>query len=246
MKKLDSRIVDELAQKLDKNPATVKKDIYLLVRKYPTATKNAVAQVYAEQNGKTVFRLLDKEDRNSMPNISVDKSQVRVAQAQKKPRRKERIIQFIQLRSYESFKRDHVEEINRAYTYKCYTACFVLCRKVVENLVLDVMELKFPRNEGDNLSLYFDTNQGRYRDFSELLANISNKRDDFGPDAKLVERIVSKANVFKRQANDTAHSWYYIIKNPEELEDLHVQDLIDYLETLLDRTRESQMKVPGP
>src|SRR5437879_11547245 len=111
MKKLDPRIVAELAQKLDKNPATIKKDIYLLVRKHPSATKNAVAQLYAEQNGRTVFRLLDKEDRGSMPNITVDKPHVRVVQTQKKPRRKEQIIQFLQLKSYESFKRDHVAEI---------------------------------------------------------------------------------------------------------------------------------------
>src|SRR5947199_6041539 len=161
MKRLDPRIVTALADKLDKEPSTIMKDVYLLAKSFPGCTKNAVAQIYAMQNHKTVFRLLDKDDRNSMPNISVEKSQVRVPEAQKKTRKKERIIEFLRLKSYESFKRDHVEEINRAYTYKCYTACFVLCRKVVENLVLDVMELRFPRNEGDNLSLYFDTSQRR-------------------------------------------------------------------------------------
>ena len=240
MKKLNPKIVAELADKLTKKPTTIKKDVYLLAKDFPTSTKNAVAQIYARKYHKTVFKMLDKEDRGSMPNVEVVKSSVQVKEARQKPRKKEQIIQFLQMKSYESFKRDHVEEINRTYTYRCYTACFVLCRKIIENLVLDVMELKFPRNEGDNLSLYFDTSQRRYRDFSELLANISSKKDDFGPDSKLVERIVSKANAFKRQANDTAHSWYYIIKDPKELEVLHVQDIVDLLETLLERTRKSQ------
>src|SRR5439155_20429871 len=213
MEELNPRIVAELAKKLTKKSTTIKKDVYLLAKNFPTSTKNPVAQIYAMKHDKTVFKLLEQEDRKSMPNVEVVKPQIRISQTQKKPRKKERIVQFLRLESYGSFKRDHVEEINRAYTYRCYTACFVLCRKVVENLLLDAMELRFPRNKGENLALYFDTKQRRYRDFSELLANISKRKDDFGPDAKLVERIVSQANPFKKQANDTAHSWYYVIKN---------------------------------
>lgn len=74
------------------------------------------------------------------------------------------------------------------------------------------MELRFPRNVGGQPPAWFDPAQRRYRDFSQLLANISKREDDFGPDAKLVERIVSGAEPFKKEANDTAHSWYYVVK----------------------------------
>jgi hypothetical protein len=237
MKMLDAQIVAELADKLGKEPATIKKNVYLLAKSFPGCTKNAVAQIYAMQHHKTVFRLLDKEDRNSMPNVSVEKSQVRVPEARKRSTKKEQIIQFLQLESDEFYKRDHVTEINRAYTYKCYTACFVLCRKVVENLILDVMELKFPRNVGANLLRYFDPGQRRYRDFSVLLTNLSKASADFGPDAKLVERTVSLAEPFKKEANDKAHSWYHVVKSATELDKIGVQDIVDLLQELLKRTR---------
>src|SRR5205809_2278508 len=124
MKKLDSRIVDSLARKLDRKPATIKKDIYLLAPRFASSTKNAVAQIYAMRHNKTVFRLLDKEDRNSMPSLSVEKAQVHLSGAQRNKSRGERITKFLSLESDEFYKRDHVEEINRAYTYRCYTACF--------------------------------------------------------------------------------------------------------------------------
>lgn len=238
MKRLDPRIVSELAEKLEKQAVTVKKDIYLLAKSFPTATKNAVAQIYATKHGETVFRMLDKEDRQSMPYVTVDRAQVHVQEA-RRPRKakKVRIIQFLRLETTESYKRDHVEEVNRAYTYGCYTACFVLCRKVVENMVLDVLEARFPRNVDSNLLIYFDPGQGRYRDFGVLLDQLSQHSRDFGPDAKLAERIVSKTEPFKRDANDKAHSWYHVVKKPGELDVLGVQDIVELLATLLKRTK---------
>ena len=44
MKKLNPKIVAELAKKLNKEPSTIKKDVYLLAKDYATCTKNAVAQ----------------------------------------------------------------------------------------------------------------------------------------------------------------------------------------------------------
>jgi len=236
MKKLNPKIVAELAKKLNKEPSTIKKDVYLLAKDYATCTKNAVAQLYARKYGKTVFPLLDKDDRASMPSVAVQKPQVLLQEAKKRQSKKQNIIQFLRLESEDSFKRDHVEEINKAYTHRIYTACFVLCRKVVEKLVLDVLEIKFPRNEGSNLLLYFDPSQGRYKDFSVLLANLSKVKKDFGPDAKLVERIVALAESFKKEANDTAHSWYYVIKKPAELDNMGVQHIVDLLQELLKKT----------
>jgi hypothetical protein len=243
MKKLNPRIVAQLARKLVKKPATIRKDIYLLASSHPSSTKNAVAQIYAMKHGKTVFRMLDKEDRQSMPSVTVERAPVRVQEARTRKVKTERIVQFLKLEADESYKRDHVAEINRAYTYHCYTACFVLCRKVIENLVLDVLEIRFPRNAGDNLVMYFDKNQGRYRDFSVLLSALSERSGEFGPDAKLAQRIVALAEPFKKDANDKAHSWYHIVKSPKELDELGVQDIVDLLGELLKKTRSA---VPTP
>lgn len=70
MKNLSQKIVDKLSIDLGISGSTVKKEIYLLARRYPQATQNARAQIYAQAKGQTVFRLLDKEDRQSLPSTN--------------------------------------------------------------------------------------------------------------------------------------------------------------------------------
>jgi len=60
----------------------------------------------------------------------------------------------------------------RAYTYMCYTAVFVFCRKIMENLVADIPRAKFPPITREHKELYFDVSRGRIRDFKELLASL--------------------------------------------------------------------------
>ena len=67
MKKLSPKIVKRLSQDLDLSESTIKKNVYLLAKRYPQATKNALAQIYAQKEGKTILRMLDTEDRKSLP-----------------------------------------------------------------------------------------------------------------------------------------------------------------------------------
>lgn len=67
MKTLSPKIVKKLSKDLVLSESTIKKNIYLLAKRYPRATANALAQIYAQQNGKTVLRLMDNEDRQTLP-----------------------------------------------------------------------------------------------------------------------------------------------------------------------------------
>ncbi len=232
MKRLDSEIVRLLSTKTRKKASTVKKDIYLLARNYSSLTKNAVAQIYALRHGTSVLRHLDADDRASLPNLAIEPPVVLKSKAGRRFGKKDRIVAFLRTSSSEFYKIDHVTEINRAYTFGCFTACFVLCRKVVENLFIDVLRAKYPANIPGNLSLYYDVAQRRFLDFGLLLKNCSARSKEFGPDSKLVDRVVELATPFKKEANDRAHSWYYIVKNRDELDKMHVQDIVDLLERL--------------
>ena len=67
MKTLNPKIVEKLSKDLALSEGTIKKNVYLLAKQYPRATKNALAQIYAQKNRKTILRMLDKEDRESLP-----------------------------------------------------------------------------------------------------------------------------------------------------------------------------------
>ena len=67
MKTLSPKIIKKLSEDLGLSESTIKKNIYLLAKQYPRATKNALAQIYAQQNGKTVLRMLSRDDRQTLP-----------------------------------------------------------------------------------------------------------------------------------------------------------------------------------
>jgi hypothetical protein len=104
-----------------------------------------------------------------------------------------------------------------------------LCRKLIENLLTDLIRTKYPQNNLQNVELYFDISRGRTRDFSEIIQNLKKRSTDFGPDKKLLERALLKSEEFKDDANDKAHSWFHILKSPRELDDKNIQDIVDMI-----------------
>lgn len=130
------------------------------------------------------------------------------------------------------FIKGHVAEINRAYNARCYTSVFILSRKVIENLIIDILKKKFPEKTLANKELYFDTGQRRYRDFDVILKNFNSKRDSFGTDNKAVSRLCSLAGAFKNDANDKTHSWYHLVENKSEIEKLSLEAIFELIKSL--------------
>lgn len=130
------------------------------------------------------------------------------------------------------FKKGHIAELNRAYTYGCYTVVFTLARKIVENLIIDILKAKYPEAKKENKELYFDTSQGRLKDFDVILSSLKSKKSDFGTENKGVERLCDLAKSLKNNANDKTHSWYHLVKNKTEIDNLQLQAIIEIIKKL--------------
>jgi len=228
MRTLDKRIVTRLSRLLGREESTIRKDISNLGKQYSNCTPNARAQIYAMQHEKTVRRFLDKQDKASLPIIELVKP-IRIQQKAERKKRKERVTRFISYPTQNPFRQAHIDEVNRAYTHKCFTSVFILCRKIMENLVADILRLKFPPTIEENKELYYDKHHTRIKDFKELLKSLESKKADFEMDKKLVERIVSSVEPFKEQADPKAHSWYHIVKTRAEIDRMGVQDILDLI-----------------
>lgn len=226
MKFLDKRIVKYLSQRLDKTEGTIEKDISNIGQEYSNCTMNARAQIYARRNGVSVRRFLDKEDKTSLPTYIEVLKPVRVLQ-QRPKKSKERIIQFVKYPTQDPFRKAHIEEVNRAYTYKCYTSALVICRKIIENLLIDILRLKFPENTRENKELYYDIGRGQIKGLKELLENLQSKKEDFEIDKKLVEKILSCVHPIKEDLDQKVHSWYHVIKTKAEIDRMDVQNIFD-------------------
>jgi len=228
MKKLDLRIVEYLAQKLDISPKTVKRNVYSRVKNYSGLTKNAIAQIYAQEKNLTVLRKLDPEDRASLPRTEVVPEKIKI----KRKSPKKQLETLIDYDSNDYFKKGHVDELNKAYTYGCHTSVFILARKIVENLIIDILRAKFPENKEKNIELYFDINQKRYKDFGVILKNLYSKKNEFGSDNKAVERLYNLSEQLKKDANDKTHSWFHLVKSKSEINNLNIETIIEIIKKL--------------
>jgi hypothetical protein len=219
--RLKPEILSLLVKKTGNTAGSIRVQLSLLKRKYKGLTLNAAAQTFAEQHGTSILPKLDAIDKSALASVQlsmIPKREVRVPGGKaNKP-----FKVFFEYATTDKFEKEHIDEINRAYNAGCYTATYILCRKVIENLIIGLLKKKFPKTP----DLYFDTGRGRFRDFSEVLKNLSTNKKAFDPTIlKAVERLVSKASVFKDGANDKTHSLFHIATK-RELEDADVGSIL--------------------
>lgn len=232
MAKLSKKIVKILAQKLNKSENTIRVGISKLrSSKFHNALPNAVAYIYAQQHGETVWQKLSKEEKQSVPNHEVINSAPKVQK--RKIEAKEKDIELIKYESSNHFIKGHIKEINKSYTKHCYTSTFILARKIIENLIIDILIKRFPSNKRENKELYYDINQRRFKDFSVILKNLYDKRREFSVEkVSVIERLYVKAKELKDKANDTTHSWFYLVEGRKEIDELHLQSIIELIKQI--------------
>lgn len=129
----------------------------------------------------------------------------------------------------EHFYTELLKEINFTWRLGLFISVLILCRKYIENLVIDILRIKYPQSMPGGLELYFDVNRSRFNDFSILIDNLDLKKADFGPDLSSVDKFLALVKPFKDHANSTAHS---IIESPDEnqITKLRIQEMISLLE----------------
>ena len=229
--RLNPKILKHISEKSGLKESTVRKNISILRRDFPSCTLNAVAQLYAKTLGFSLMHKLGPEDKASLPhNIAIP---ARLPIANKKINRKEVITEIIKYKTNDYFILGHINELNRAYTKKCFTSVLILARKIIENLIREILSDKYPSTSKENKKLYFDISQNRFKDFSVILKNLYNKRDDFGIEkSKIIERLYQKAIKFKDDSNDKVHSWYHLVENKSEVDNLNLQYMIELIKKL--------------
>jgi len=207
---------------------TLRNQITKLRSKSPGITINGAAHMLAMQHKTSLLGKLSDEDKASLPNLELDRSKVKLPQA--KPRTKEKILNVLVYDTDDPFIKGHITEVNRAFTYSCFTSVNILARKVIENLIIDILIAKYPSSSKENKEKYYDTAKRRNKDFSVILQNLYDSRHDFEPKkVRMIQRLHSKAKAFKDEANNKAHSWYYLVKRRKEIEDIEIQFMIDLI-----------------
>lgn len=95
-----------------------------------------------------------------------------------------------------------VEQINRSYRFKIYHGAVILSRKLVENLVVDVLRNHYPEDRDK----YYEGN-GKFRNFGELIRVFEKIIDEYEHvSGSLNQSFIQKLHDFRHRANPSAHS----------------------------------------
>lgn len=224
----DPRILKYLKIKTGLQESSIKTRISEIRKRYPV-TLNAAAHLFAQRKGYTVLRYLSEKDRESLRSIEIEKIPFKIPTKQKK-----RIVRIVEYETENNFLKAHIDEINKTYSNGCYTACFVLMRKVLENLIVEILRKKYPENKKEHRQKYYDFARGRNYDFNILLKNLRKSSNDFETEKKLVERIYQKASEFKETANEMTHSLYHIATK-KEIDEKNFQYILDLIKELFQK-----------
>jgi hypothetical protein len=140
---------------------------------------------------------------------------------------------------YPSIFYDKLEdEINLAFNNQGLpNAVLVLSRKLIENLVYNVLEYRF---KGPGIGLYYNTGQMRAHDLSILLDNLKEHKSEF--EADLQERIdqffkILSDTDFRREANSKVHKVMEYLRSMREISKLRIPEMTQILLQLIDRVR---------
>ena len=109
------------------------------------------------------------------------------------------------------------DEINEAYKMRFFTSVMLLTRKMFENLLIEILRIKYPPSTPDNHEIYFIRTDQRFQNFTVLLKNIEDRKSEFTVDEPLVSEIISKIKPFRKGANSNAHSIIIISKEKDIL-----------------------------
>ncbi len=137
---------------------------------------------------------------------------------------------LIDIKFEDIFYKNLNQEINRCYKIGAYTASFILSRKLIENLIIDILRKKYPKNE-ENLKIYCrveNKKAKRFHDLAILLENLKKKKIEFGIDEEIIDEFFKFIKPFRPKANSSAHS-IIIWGSKEDLDKLQIEKMIGLL-----------------
>lgn len=103
-----------------------------------------------------------------------------------------------------TFYPELVEDINQCYSIGVNDATLVLTRKLLENLLIDILRKEYGKQR---INLFYLPDNRRFKNFSTLIDNFEERLDNFqhlsgGLDSDFIDEL----NAFREDANAEAHS----------------------------------------
>jgi hypothetical protein len=104
----------------------------------------------------------------------------------------------------DDFYREIVGLINRAYEAAIYPAVPILIRKLLENLLVDILRSYYGTHD---VSIFYDDDHGKFHDFGILIGHTRSRLSDFKWCGDLMnDELLRQLDKYREQGNASAHS----------------------------------------
>lgn len=118
---------------------------------------------------------------------------------------KTEMIAFLAIQEFpDDFYRELLGMINHAFSSELYVAVCLMTRKMLENLLVDILRKKFGMA---NLDLFYDPKYHGFKEFKTLIINFESKLDGFQQiTPSLDSEFIKLLHSFREQGNGAAHT----------------------------------------
>jgi len=132
-----------------------------------------------------------------------------------------------------TFYPELVENINRCFTLGIYDATLVLTRKLLENLLIDILRAQYGKQK---INLFYIPERKQFQNFDTLINNFADNLNDFEYLGGLDGDFVKELDGLRQDANVEAHS---IETNITEQEINDYQERAKHASQVLFRVRQN-------
>lgn len=159
----------------------------------------------------------------------------------KRPLKKGKIPPKIGTEELLTFANDYPEifykflerEINACYSASLLNGCLLLSRKMIENLIYNILREKFP----GRIDLRWDKLKNRPHDFAILIDNLVDNKDRFNAEEqRYIDKFLKLCKPFKRVANSAAHNIMEYVENKKEIDTMKIPEMVQLMLNLVDKT----------
>ncbi len=127
-----------------------------------------------------------------------------------------------------------IDETNGTFLLGYYIATVILIRKLFENLIIDLLKMKFPPDVEKNKELYFMENGKRHKDFKDLIKVLAFKKTEIDDGHGTIETLSKRLTAIKELGNKNAHRLTYIATR-DEINNLRLTETIALILRLMNK-----------
>ncbi len=128
-------------------------------------------------------------------------------------------------------------EINATFKHGLFISAFMLSRKLIENLMIDILRTRFPAVSNENIELYFDTEHKVHKDFNLLLDAFEQQKEEIPIDTEELIEFIEELNSFRLKEDESSHS-FNKIPDQNTIRKYNVEGVIEGLLDILSILKE--------